>query len=151
MLRVANTIRMSNRHKGFKPLNQYFEQTWEKLSSPFVKFANNNLKTVPLIRDKLFVPVGRYAKKLEYKIDIYMETDSYKKAQAEELYNRIVISEQEANNLGALVSANFVAFWFWWNLFWEIRGHRFLGIFSNRSWRDNDHRFYRRRVDKNQV
>ena len=83
------------------------------------------MKTVPLIRDKLFVPVGKNAKKLEYKIDIYMETDSYKKALAEKLYNQIVIPQHEASNFGALVSANFVAFWFWWNLFWEIRGHRF--------------------------
>ena len=127
MLRVANTIRKSNRLKtsiGQKDFTQLFKETWETLSGPFIKYANS-LKTVPLIRDKLFVPVGTNAKKLEYKIDIYMETDSFKKAQAEKLYNQIVIPQHEANNFGALVSANFVAFWFWWNLFWEIRGHRF--------------------------
>ena len=129
MLRVANTFRKSNRLKASqsfrqKDINQVFQDTWDKLSGPFIKYANS-LKTVPVIRDKLFVPVGRAAKKLEYKIDIYMETDSYKKAQAEKLYNQIVVPVHEANNFGAVVSANFVAFWFWWNLFWEIRGHRF--------------------------
>ena len=89
-----------------------------KKAMPFVKFGDS-LKTNPFVRDKVYVPIGKYGKKVEYKIDIYMETDARKKLEAERLFERIVVSDQEATRLGALIMANFVAFYFWWTAIWE--------------------------------
>lgn len=96
----------------------YVEERWAQMSGPFVKFGDS-LKTNPFVRDKVYVPIGKYGKKVEYKIDIYMETDARKKLEAERLYERIVVSDQEATRLGALIMANIVAFYFWWTVIWE--------------------------------
>merc|ERR1711935_654174 len=108
----------------------HVEERWAKMSGPFVK-VGDNLKTVPFVRDKVYIPVGKYGKKVEYKIDIYMEQDARKKLEAERLYERIYISDQEALRLGALIMANFVAFYFWWTVIWEwIHGFVYSVILS---------------------
>merc|ERR1712123_158229 len=91
----------------------HVEERWAKMSGPFVK-VGDNLKTVPFVRDKVYIPVGKYGKKLE----------------AERLYERIYISDQEALRLGALIMANFVAFYFWWTVIWWIHGFVYSVILS---------------------
>jgi len=88
------------------------------MSGPFIKYGDG-LKTVPFIRNQIYIPIGKVGKKAEYKIDIWWETDPKKKMQAEQLFERIIITDQEAVRMGSLIVANFVAFYFWWTLIWE--------------------------------
>ena len=50
------------------------------MSGPFIKYGDG-LKTVPFIRNQIYIPIGKVGKKAEYKIDIWWETDPKKKMQ----------------------------------------------------------------------
>merc|ERR1712242_156049 len=97
-----------------KWFNELIEEKWAQMSGPFIKYGDG-LKTVPFIRNK---------------IDIRWETDPKKKMQAEQLFERIIITDQEAVRMGALIVANFVAFYFWWTLIWWVHGLFYSIIYS---------------------
>ena len=89
----------------------------DKASRPFVQ-AGDNLRSNEYAK-KVFIPVGQAARKLEYKLDIYFETDLWKKKQAEMMYQNITVPTSEALLYGSTVCSHTVAFLFYWNLFWE--------------------------------
>ena len=89
----------------------------DKASDPFVKLGDQ-LKSNQHAK-KVFIPVGQAARKLEYKLDIYFETDLWKKKQAEMMYHNITVPTSEALIYGSTVCSHTVAFLFYWNLFWE--------------------------------
>ena len=89
----------------------------DKASGPFVKLGDE-LRSNEHAK-KVFIPVGQAARKLEYKLDIYFETDLWKKKQAEMMYQTITVPTSEALIYGSTVCSHTVAFLFYWNLFWE--------------------------------
>ena len=46
----------------------------QRLAAPFERYSSQFKNEFPVLRTKLFIPVGRFARKNEYRVDILWET-----------------------------------------------------------------------------